>query len=213
VRLGLIGPASGDLAAVARAATLLVDRAGADRVLYLGDDDALEIVVASWARELVGANPADGLLFERAARACANADADGIARFLSAERARQGLKVFASVPRPPGKTLEILEGKLAVLLWDKASLDEEDIAGATYLVFGRSAAPVVRRVGARVFLSPGPIPRPGKEPSDGSTEPSGVAVLHDEQGVCFDVLDTEGVAIRSERLEVSRVTGTKLRIQ
>src|SRR4051794_24384320 len=59
MRLGILGPAHGELAALARAAQHLLDVAKADRVLYLSDDDALDLVVASWARELVGADPSE----------------------------------------------------------------------------------------------------------------------------------------------------------
>jgi hypothetical protein len=215
VRLGLIGPAQGDLAAVARAAALLVDRVGVDRVLYLGIDDALDRVVGAWARDLVGANPVDGLLFDRATHACALADAETIARFLSAERSRQQLRLFRSIPRPPGKTLELVDGRLAVLVWDKGGLDEEDIVGASFLVFGRSALPVVRRVGTRVFLAPGALTSAERAGTNGdvASEPSGIAVLHDDGGVRFDLLDGEGVAVRTERLEPARVAGVKLRVQ
>jgi len=41
VRLGLLGPANGDLATLARTAEFLLNGAKVTRAIYLGDDEAL----------------------------------------------------------------------------------------------------------------------------------------------------------------------------
>lgn len=194
MRLGVIGSLKGELASLARAASLLVDKARADRVLYLGKDDALDRVIASWATDIVGANPAQEALFARATRACVNAAPDDIVGFVESERARRRLRVFASVPVPPGRTIEIIDGRVVVLVYDKGALDEEDIAGASLLVFGRAEAPVVHRVGSRAFVSPGPLRLP---------ECSGMAVLDDEVpgAVTVEFLAPDGAVAKTERLE------------
>ncbi len=203
VRLGVLGPSEGELAALACAALHLVDVAKVDRVVYLGADDALDRVVAAWARELVGSDPSDELLFVRATRACVNAAPAEVEAFVQAERARRRLRLFATVPPPPGRTIELFDGKIAVLLFDKASLEEDDIAGAALLVFGRSTEPLIHRVGPRVFLSPGPI-----GPS------SGVLVLDDEGGgISAELVDAQGGLRRSERIERVALTGVKMRVQ
>jgi hypothetical protein len=46
---------------------------------------------------------------------------------------------------------------VVVFVYDKGMLDEDDIAAAQLLVFGKAREPLIRRVGARVFLAPGPI--------------------------------------------------------
>jgi hypothetical protein len=51
----------------------------------------------------------------------------------------------------------MLGERVAIVVYDKATLNEEDIYSATYLVFGKSPAPLMRRIGSRWFLSPGPI--------------------------------------------------------
>jgi hypothetical protein len=205
VRLGVLGPAQGDLVALAKAAQHLLDVARAERVIYLGADDALDKVVLAWAQELVGGNPAENILFSRAAHACVNADPEAIGEFVEKERARRRLRVFTTVPPPPGRTAEILDGKVAVVLYDKATLDEEDIAGASYLVFGKSKASVVHRVGTRTFLSPGPIGEPS----------SGAMVLDDEvDGLRIDIIDATGTVVRTERLDARKPSGTgKMRVQ
>ncbi len=227
VRLGLLGPARGDLVALARAARLLADRAHVDRVVYLGADDALDCVVASWAATLVGGDPSDARLFGRAAHACVDASADAIAAFVAAERGRAYLRSFASLPPPPARTVEIVDGRVAVLVHDKATLDEDDIASASLLVFGRSEAPVLRRVGTRTFLSPGPLvlasrpnfalasgpPEVGATPPFGVPLPMGVAVVSDEDGAWFELYDEEGRVAQASRLDPPRTTGMKLRVQ
>ena len=179
----MLGPAFGDLGGLARAAQLLLDEHRAERVIYLGLDDDLDRVVGAWASELVGANPSDLVIFERAARACAQANPEEIDAFVASERARRRLRVFSSLPPPPGRTIELLDGRVAVLLFDKAHLDEDDIAGASMLVFGKSDAPLVKRVGARTFIAPGRI----------GAERGGSAVLDDEDvGVRIRIISMTG---------------------
>ena len=103
---------------------------GADQVIYLGPDDALDRLVLEWVGRLVGVDPSEAGLWARAANRCAGAAPDEIQRFVRAERERDRLK---------------------------ALLDEEDILPASILVFGKSREPVVRQVGPRTFVCPGEL--------------------------------------------------------
>jgi hypothetical protein len=202
MRLGILGPACDDMIGLARAAQFLLDEAHAEKVIYLCDDGALERVVFSWARELVGANPSDEALFKRAAARCVKATPGEIDDFVESERARLRLSVFVSLPSGQSRTIEILDGRVVVFVYDKAMLDEEDIAAAQLLVFGKAREPMVRRVGARLFLSPGPI---------GSTN-GGAAVLDDgADGVKIEVLGPGGVVTMTEQLGGPRPG--KMRVQ
>ena len=202
MRLGVLGPASGDLSGLAKAAQVLLDRYRAERVIYLGLDDALDRVVGAWASDLVGANPSDLVFFERAAHACIGATPEHIDTFVASERARRRLRVFASLPPPPGRTIELLEGRVAVLLFDKAHLDEDDIAGASLLVFGKSDLPVVKRLGARTFVAPGRIGSAG----------GGSAVLDDEEeGVRIRIIGDDGEVSTTE--QIGGVSSAKLKVQ
>jgi hypothetical protein len=157
VRLGILGPANDDMIGLARAAQVLLDEVHAEKVIYLGDDGALERVVVSWAREIVGANPSGEELFKRAAERCAKATPLEIDHFVEGERARLRLEVFVSLPSGHSRSIEILDGRVVLFVHDKAMLDEEDIVAAQLLVFGKAREPLIRRVGGRVFLTPGPI--------------------------------------------------------
>lgn len=182
MRLGILGPAQGDLAALARAAQHLLDHAHAERVLYLAEDDALDQVVGAWAAAIVGAGADRASVFERAAERCTSADAPTIDDFVEGERARQRLAVLVSLP-PGSRTIEILDGRVVVFVYDKAVLDEEDIAAAALLVFGKSPEAVIKRVGTRVFLAPGPLASPK----------GGCAILDDEGGgVRITLMTVEG---------------------
>lgn len=203
MRLGILGPAYEDLVGLARAAQYLVDDAQAEKVVYLGDDGALERVVIGWAQEIVGADPREEALFDRAAGRCVKATSEEIDRFVEGERARLRLKVFVSLPGGSSRSIEILDGRVAIFLHDKASLDEEDIAAASLLVFGKSTEPLIRRVGARIFLSPGPIGAPN----------GGLAVLDDAAGgVRIEILNGAGVVTAQEHFGAPAGAG-KMRVQ
>ena len=202
MRLGILGPAYDDMIGLARAAQFLLDEAHVEKVIYLSDDGALERVVVSWARDLVGDNPSGEALFERAAARCAVATPIEIDNFVESERARLRLNVYMSLPSGQSRTIEILDGRVVLFVHDKATLDEEDIVAAQLLVFGKSREPLIKRVGARVFLTPGPI---------GSPE-GGAAVLDDgADGIRIEILGPGGVVTAQEQLGGPRPG--KLRVQ
>jgi hypothetical protein len=92
--------------------------------------------------------------------------------------------------------------RVAVLIHDKAQLDEEDILAANLLFFGKSDAPLVRKIGARWFVTPGPIGCDG----------GGMAVLDDEQEeITVTIYDSAGKPCQRETLSLHRAT--KMRVQ
>ena len=108
---------------------------------------------------------------------------------------------------PPGqRSIEILDRHVILFVYDKATLDEDDIAGASVMVFGRSDRPLVHRVGSRTFVAPGSLGSPG----------GGIVVLDDESepGIRIEFLDSEGAVVSAERIEsrAPRAAG-KLKVQ
>jgi hypothetical protein len=191
MRLGILGPANGDMIGLARAAQILLDEAHAEKVVYVADDGALDRVVVTWASEIVGANPSGEGLFKRAAARCAQGAPQEIDSFVEGERARLRLSVFVSLPSAQSRTIEILDGRVVLFVYDKATLDEEDIVAAQLLVFGKSREPIIRKVGARVFLTPGPIGCPT----------GGSAVLDDgADGIRIEILGPGGVVTASDQV-------------
>lgn len=161
MRLGLLGPALGHDDALERAARAMQAELGADRVVYLGADRALDTLVARWATDLVGADASDEGLLARATRDCVSAPPERIDDFIRRETARSRLRVFESLAGEATRSVELIAGKVAVMLYDKADLEEDDILPATLLLFGKSHAPLVKQVGRRWFLSPGSFPDAG----------------------------------------------------
>jgi hypothetical protein len=191
MRLGLLGPAGEDQAALRSAAEFLLTEQRAERVVYLGEDDALERLVSDWAREIVGDDPAEHALWLRAARQCADGSAERIDEFLARERQRTTLRALESLPGDGARTVELVAGRLCVLIFDKALLDEEDMLPASLLVFGKSSTAVVKSVGQRWFVSPGPM------------ESGGIATLDDEaEGVRFKLFDANRAEIQQEVMPV-----------
>jgi hypothetical protein len=195
MRFAVLGPANDDLAALERGASLSLFELDAEQVVYLGPDDALDRLVLDWARRLVGPDPSENALWERARRCC-SASAKEIDRFVANERRRDRLKALKCLPGATSRTIEILEGRLAVLLYDKALLDEEDILPASLLIFGKSKHPLVRQVGSRTFVSPGELGQ-GR---------AGIALFVDEPNgeVALSIYEQGGKVVESHVLPASR---------
>src|SRR5579883_1069078 len=200
MRLGLIGPAGGDLEGLALAAELLLNTAKVDKAIYLGDDLALEEVVAAWAASLVGADPSDEGIWTRARDVALFGSTARIDEFVHAERARLRLRALETLP-PALRGIEMFGDRVAILIYDKALLDEEDIFSATFLIYGRSDAPLAKKIGTRWFLTPGRIGGAG-----------GCLVLDDEEDdVRCAMYDRAGTRTFDEPLPVARAA--KIRVQ
>lgn len=195
MRLGLLGPAGADIAALGRAAEFLLNGARVHRAIYLGNDGALDRAVAAWARKLVGDDPTDDGAWRRAADVALEGAPATIDRFVAIERARLRLKSLEALSESRSRTVEMVGDWVAVLIHDKSLLDEEDILAANILGFGKSDAPLVQKIGPRWFVTPGPI---------GARE-GGIAVLDDEkEEVVVTIFDEAGRATRREVLHSMR---------
>lgn len=202
MRLGLLGPSNGDLAGLARAAGFLLNSVRVTRAIYLGADDALEETVGLWAESLVGDDVSDDGIWERAFEVAAMGSAEQIDTFLRNERARLRLKSLERLPLQELRAVEMFGDRVAVLIHDKGLLDEEDIFSATFLVYGKSDSPLVKKIGPRWFLTPGPL----------GDVPGGVMVLDDSgDEVVATLYDDMGQVLRSEPLPAGRAA--KLSVQ
>ena len=199
MRLGFVGPAEGDLDALRRAVEFLVDEASVDQVIYLGDDDAAE-QIAHDARARIDS---EGVrtLEERAAELALGGSAGDIERMVDADVELERLSARRTVPRSPSRAIEMLDDRIVLMVFDKTLLDEDDIANATVIVYGKSKEMLVKRFGQRAFFTPGPL----------SHDRVGI-LEHEEDGrLALSVFDTVGTPIlreslaqRSTKLTVSR---------
>lgn len=183
MRLGLLGPANGDVGALGRGAEFLLNGVRVHRAIYLGNDGALDRAVGAWAKKLVGEDPTDDGAWKRAAETAIRGTPAEIDRFVAVERARLRLKALEALPEQSSRTIEMVGDRVAILIHDKGQLEEEDILAANILLYGKSDAPLLRKVGPRWFLTPGPIGSSG----------GGLAVLDDEQDeVVATIYDASG---------------------
>jgi hypothetical protein len=195
VRLGLLGPSNGDLAAFVGAAAFLLNKARVGRAIYLGDDDALDVAVALWAESLVGSDTSDAGMWDRAFALAEQGTPAELDAFVHAERARQRLRCLEALPSPSLRSVEMVGDRLVVVVHDPASLDEDDIYSAALVAYGKSDAPVTRRIGPRWFVAPGPL----------GCAMGGLAVLDDSNGgVTLRLYDLDGNETRAEPLEAHR---------
>ncbi len=121
---------------------------------------------------------------------------------MGAERARLRLKALESLPDRAWRTIEMVGERIAVLIHDKALLDEEDILAASLFFFGKSDVPLVKKIGARWFVTPGAI----------GSEGGGVAVVDDEKDeISVALYDSLGKLMRTQALTVPR--SAKMKVQ
>jgi hypothetical protein len=202
VRLGLIGPADENLAALARTAEFLLNGAKVTRAIYLGADEAIEDTVSLWAESLVGPDASDEGVWGRAFGVAASGTTEQLDAFLRAERARLRLKSLERLPPEELRTVEMFGDRVAVLIHDKALLDEEDIFSAKLLIYGKSDGALVKAIGPRWFMTPGPVGGPG----------CGAIVLDDsDDQLIATVYDADGRASLTETL--ARTRATKMSVQ
>jgi hypothetical protein len=202
MRLGLLGPAEGNVGGLSRAAELLIDVLKVERAVYLGNDGALDEVVATWAARLVDSDPSDDAAWSRAADVALRGSPEEIDAFVLKERARQRLRVLEGLSRGgDARTIEMIGDRVAVLLYDKGDLDEEDIFAATLLVYGKSAEPLVKKVGTRWFMTPGVIGCAG----------GGIGLLDDGgEEIVASIHAPDGTRTVTETIAVARAAKMKI---
>jgi hypothetical protein len=201
MRLGFLGPAQGNSDELGRAADFILNVAKVDRAVYLGDDDSLNVTVKNLATRLVGKDPSDEGTWRRAMVLALSGSPPQMDRFVAAERARLRLRALESLPGKDGRTIEMIGDRVAVLIHDKAQLDEDDIVSANLLVYGKSPEPLVKKIGARWFISPGMLGCPN----------GGVAVIEDnDESVIAEVFDAKGTRTLLETLDMVRKATTRI---
>jgi hypothetical protein len=157
MRLGLLGPARGDEAALREALEFLVGDAEVDEALYLGEDaEVLSRVATALAWELAEGDPGSETFLRRAVDLSLSGTAEELSALLDQRRVTERLAGLRSLPPPPARAVEMIEDRIIIAVHDKAILDEEDILNAQLIVYGQSDAADLRRFGPRYFLTPGP---------------------------------------------------------
>jgi hypothetical protein len=187
MRIGLLGPTD-DEDAFREAVTFLLTDAEADRVIFLGEGEMAQRAIDGWAQELAGDDPEESFL-ERAAALAIGGRPDELEALLARDAEVARLGAIRKLPPPPARAVEMLDDRLVLFVHDKSVLDEEDIANANIIVYGKASESDLRRFGRRVFFTPGPL-RGGR-----------VGLLEAaDDGVTLGLYDLAGVPIWRESL-------------
>ena len=190
MKLGFLGPADGNEKLLRSTAEWLLAQ-GVDQAIYLGLDDTLEKVVAKWAREIMEGDASEDAFLARASEVAKNGNAGAIEALLASDHAVRRLDALRTLPPPPSRAIEMVDDRIGMVVHDKAILDEEDIANANVIVYGKSTEMVLKRFGPRYFFTPGPLA--GQKLGLLELEPSGALVIA--------VFDPKGKPITRETLQ------------
>lgn len=187
MRIGLLGPGR-DEAVFREAVRYLLGAADVEQVVYLGEASFLEAATTRWARELDVATE-DGFL-RRALDVAMSGSPEDVEELLARDALTARLARIRKLPPPPARAIELIDDRVVVFVHDKSVLDEEDIANAALVVYGRSSEAGLRRFGKRLFLTPGPL------------EGRHVGLVEDdaEEGAVVSLVDLDGKAVAREAL-------------
>jgi hypothetical protein len=185
MRIAIIGQArNSDM--LRRAVDMFLSDPQVKQIIYLGNDAAVDDVVDEFARQNLGE---DEFLRRGATLAC-NGSAEAIDQLLAEDNAAQRLSVLRRLPDPPALAVEMLEKWIILGVHDKAVLEEDDVANAHVIVYGKASEADFKRFGPRSFLTPGPLEK-GKV---------GRIALRPDGGLDVTVLDLEGTALLRESI-------------
>lgn len=157
MRIGLLGPADGDTDLLREAAEFLLGDCGVDEAVYLGNDDTAEKVAGTWAEQVMGGPATENAFLTEAARLALHGESGAIDELLSKDEELRRLSAIRCLPPPPARAVEVIDERVVLFVNDKALLDEEDIANAFLIVYGRAKETALNRFGPRTFFTPGPL--------------------------------------------------------
>lgn len=159
MRIGLIGPSDGNAALLREAAEFLLGDCEVDEAVYLGSDDTASIVVDGWAQEVMAGPANEEAFLAEAADLAIRGQASAIEALLKRDHELRRLSALRCLPPAPARAVEVFDDKVVLFIHDKSLLDEDDIANAFLVVYGRSKQSAINRFGPRTFFTPGPLNR------------------------------------------------------
>lgn len=186
MRIGVIGQAGQGRGELRKAIELFLSDPEIKQVIYLGADGAVDAVATDWAQESLH----DDAFLSRAAALAPRGTADEITALLAEYGAAERLGAVRKLPDPPARAIEMLEKWIVLAVHDKSILDEDDIANAHVIVYGKASDADFKRFGPRAFLTPGPLAK-GKV---------GRISLRPDGHLDVDLLDLQGAVVQHEEL-------------
>ena len=202
MRIGLLGPATpkgterdgadGEQAsAIREAIEFLLGDVECDQVIYLGpDDDSIGDILDDWRRELRGGDASERGFLDEAAELALTGEPGAIRALIDADAWVQRIGRVRKLPPAPARAVEMVADRILLAVYDKSILDEEDIANAQLIVYGRSKEAQLRRFGPRYFLTPGPA----------GANRVAVLELETDANVSIALFETTGVPVWRETM-------------
>ncbi|MCC7542123.1 MAG: hypothetical protein IT379_38245 [Deltaproteobacteria bacterium] len=109
-------------------------------------------------------------------------------------------------PTSPGQAriVEMIDDRILTAVYDKARLDEDDIANSSIIVWGRNNEPLHKAIGPRHFVTPGTLR---------ADEPVVLVIAEepDDEGATATLFETSGRPLWSERLTLARRSTVRVR--
>ncbi len=192
MKIGFIGPAGETTGLLDEAIDFLMGDADVDLLVYLADDDTITAAAKRWAEASVPGGLDDGALLSRIAERAPTGDVAELDALFAQDASLSRVECIRRLPPPPARAIEMIGDRIITLVWDKAVLQEEDIANSFFTVYGKSSKMLFKRFGPRYFFTPGPL----------SSEHIGVLDHDEEDGFALSVFSPAGVPISREVLQV-----------
>src|SRR4051812_28507229 len=122
MRIGLIGPAEGNIERLREAAEFLLGDCGVDQAVYLGIDDTVREVVDRWAAQIMGSPALEDTFLSEARRLAIDGDAGSLSALLERDREVHRLSALRCLPPPPARAVEVFDERVVLFVHDKAQL-------------------------------------------------------------------------------------------
>ncbi|MDB4972815.1 MAG: hypothetical protein JWN48_1156 [Myxococcaceae bacterium] len=139
------------------AGEFLLGDCGVEQAFYLGSESTFRSTLDSWTSEVMQGAGSDEQFLQQALELALTGEPGAISALLQRDKERQRLSALRALPMPPERAVELFDDKLILFVHDKAQLDQDDIANAFLIVYGRSKQGALHRFGPRTFFTPGPL--------------------------------------------------------
>ncbi len=193
MRIGLLGGVAEHLEQLEGLVQFLLRTLRADRIYYLGGDEALSDFVAHSSQQLLSTS--EQSVWHRSLR-CLHAVPDEIDRFLNEEQQLTELTRLVSLPKDTTLRVQLSAEHEAILCFDRDDLSAAQAASCSVVAFGKDSVPLVRQQGEKFMLCPG------------SLEKAGVMLLaDDEHGLCVALFDRNAQQIAQHYLSEASSQG------
>ena len=193
MKIGLVGVADGAEDLLSEAVEFLMGDVGVDLLVYLSSDDAIVGAARAWAEQVVPEGLDENAFLTRVAATAPKGSVADLDALFEQDTALSRIELIRRLPPAPARAIEMIGDRIVTMVWDKAVLQEEDIANSFVTIYGKSKKMLFKRFGPRYFFTPGPL----------SDKHIGV-LEHDEEegGFVLSLFSPDGVPISREPLQV-----------